>query len=811
MPDPDAITPEATPPADPLRAPYFALRDPVVYPHCLTPLTVNGEANLAALKLAMGQDRLLVAFPEVPDEKEYANLPFKLSISGFSLDGKSRSVVGILMRVIKQLDFPDGSVRIVVRGVRRVACERLFRAGSGELLASYRDVIESDSENLENENIARQKSLTLAFQELASMLPNLPDELQLAVLNAPSPGRLSDLLADSLNFNYAEKLLLLALPRVRDRLEVLAVLINREIEVMRLGMKIQNDVHEAMSSSQREYYLREQLRAVKEALGEDTRNPDIAELEKRIAAAQLPERVLETVKKELSRLELIPPSAPEYHISYTYINWLLDVPWLTCSRDSLDCNAAEKILDADHYGLEDVKARILEFLAVLQLRRHDAERRAPILCLIGPPGVGKTSLGQSIAKAMGRKFIRFSLGGIRDEAEIRGHRRTYIGAMPGRIIQNLKRAGVCNPVFMLDEIDKLAHDMRGDPAAALLEVLDPEQNVTFNDNYLELDYDLSKVFFIATANLLDTIPEALRDRMEIIRLPGYTAMEKREIARRYLVPRELAECGLNPDKVKFHLPAIDEIIDYYTMEAGVRSLDRTIARVCRRLARRVVSGKIAPESDIKVTPALVRELLGARQFTRDLAAARLNPGCATGMAWTGAGGVILPVEVLAVPGGKGQLKLTGSLGKVMQESAEAAFTLARAHAENWGIDPQYFNTHDFHLHVPDGATPKDGPSAGITMFTALASLLKNRSVRSKLAMTGEITLQGKVTAVGGIREKVTAALRAGEKYVILPEENRKDYGELPEAVRERLEFHFVRNWREVLKIALDGEGENQEK
>lgn len=508
------------------------------------------------------------------------------------------------------------------------------------------------------------------------------------MLNAESPGRLADLISDALNLNYAEKILLLSMTDVRRRFEVLAILMNRELEVLKLGMKIQSEVHQAMSQQQREFFLREQLRTIQQELGEDSRNPDIIEIEERLESTELPPHVLEVVRKELSRLEVIPQAAPEYHIAYTYINWLLDLPWCVFTEDRLDCAEAEKVLDADHYGLEDVKQRILEFLAVLQLKPDD-ERRAPILCLVGPPGVGKTSLGQSIARAMNRNFIRVSLGGVRDEAEIRGAPPHLRRALPGRIIQNLKKAGSGNPVFMLDEIDKLASDFRGDPASALLEVLDPAQNNSFNDHYLEVDYDLSKVFFIATANLLETIPGPLQDRMEIIRLPGYTSFEKREIARRYLVGRQVKANGLKAKQVRFQLGAVDELIDHYTREAGVRELERCIGQVCRRIARRVVEGKIAPDETVSVTPALVRELLGARKFLMDEADAKLGPGCATGMAWTSCGGVILPVEVISLPG-KGGLKLTGSLGKVMQESAEAAFSLVRAHAAGWGIGPGVF-------------------------------------------------------------------------------------------------------------------------
>ncbi len=784
--------PEAT-------AVFFPMRDPVVFPFGLTPLLVDGEDKLAILRRAMASDRLLAIFPEMPDDEELGTLPVKVSLKIFTCAEKRRSMVGVLARVVKELKFPDGSVRIVVRGVKRISFSKLELA-DGVPVARFRGIPENREENENEEVIARQKSVLMLFQELAGMMPGLPDELQVAVLNAGSPARMADMIADSMSFSYPEKLLLLVLSEVRARQEFLAILLNRELEVMKLSMKIQSEVSQAMSQQQREFYLREQLRTIQEELGEDSRNPDIIELEKRISETELPDKVSEVIAKEMARLEVIPQAAPEYHISYTYITWLLDVPWLKFTEDRLDCLEAAKVLDADHYGLEDVKERILEFLAVLQLRKND-DRKAPILCLVGPPGVGKTSLGQSIARAMNRNFVRVSLGGVRDEAEIRGHRRTYVGAMPGRIVQNLKKAGTANPVFMLDEIDKLANDFRGDPASALLEVLDPAQNYAFNDHYLEVDCDLSKVFFIATANLLDTIPGPLRDRMEIIRLPGYTSFEKREIARRYLVPRQLKASGLTAKQVRFHLSGVDELIDYYTREAGVRDLERTVGQVLRKIARRIVEGKIEAGAPVSVTPKLVQELLGPRKFLLD-EAENAGPGYATGMAWTSCGGVILPIEVIAIPGGKGALKLTGSLGKVMQESAETAFSLIRAHAAEWKIEPAYFNEHDFHIHVPDGATPKDGPSAGITLTLALISLLTGRSLIPRLSMTGEITLRGRVTAVGGIREKVIAALRAGIRQVILPEENRKDTLEIPEEVRKKLEFHFVSEFHEALKIAF---------
>ena len=785
--------------------PLLALREPVVFPYSLTPALIDGEMNAEALKLAMRRDRMVAIFSELPGEEELANRDYPCEFETFECCGRRLCVNGILARVVKVLNFPDGTTRVLLRGVRRTRFTALAYSG-GVACARTEALPDGAEDQLELEGAV--KAATRMFQEYAGMQPNLPDELKVAVVNTEAPERLADLLADNLNFDYVEKLLVLTCISVLERFRLLITLLNREIEVTRVGLKIQSDVHQAMSQSQREYFLREQLRTIQQELGEECRNPDIVEIEKRLAEKKLPERVSEVVSKELARLEIIPQAAPEYHIAYTYICWLLDVPWLECSEDRLDVEQAAKVLDADHYGLEDVKERILEFLAVLQLK---PDRKAPILCLVGPPGVGKTSLGQSIARALNRKFIRVALGGVRDEAELRGHSRTYVGALPGRIIQGMKKAGVANPVFMLDEIDKLANDVRGDPASALLEVLDPEQNVAFNDHYLELDYDLSRVFFLATANLLDTIPAPLRDRMEIIRLPGYTAFEKREIARRYLVPRQIRENGLKARQIRFNLSAINEMIDHYTREAGVRELERTAAQVCRKIARRIVEGKLDGKTVISVNAALVRELLGPRTYLMDEAESRPEVGTATGMAWTSCGGTILPVEVLSVPG-KGDLKLTGSLGKVMQESAEAAFSFVRSRAKDWKIAPETFTQYNFHIHVPDGATPKDGPSAGITLGIALLSLLTGRAVRPYLAMTGEITLRGKITAVGGIREKVIAALRAGIRQVILPEENRKDTEELPEEVRQKLEFFFVSRFEAAAKLALlpaESDGEHR--
>ncbi len=768
-----------------------------IYPFCLSPLQIYGSDNIASLESAMRNDRLLAFFPEapLPEQLDEKNLDFIPDI--FGADGKLYCRVGVLARVVKTVTFPDGSKRILARGLRRI--RHLSDGVNRQVrLVQYEDIPEPESSG---ECIAMGRAVTMLFRQLADVASfPMPNELKIAVLNSKNESRLADLLADSLNFDQTEKAVLLAADDLAERLKYLLILLNRELEVVQAGAQIQNEVHEAMSRSQRDFYLREQLRIIQQELNEDSRSPDMIEIDNKLNSNDLPEHVAEVVKREAGRLELIPQNAPEYHIAYSYINWLLDMPWRVFSKDILSVKRAAKILDSDHYGLRDVKDRILEALSVMQLKKSSG--KAPILCLVGPPGVGKTSLGKSIARAMGRKFIRFSLGGMRDEAEIRGHRRTYVGAMPGRILQNIKRGGTNNPVFMLDEIDKLANDFRGDPASALLEVLDPAQNNAFNDHYLELDYDLSNVFFIATANTLESIPEPLIDRMEIVRIPGYTSLEKYEIARKYLVARQLEENGLADRNVRFRPDALKEVIDYYTREAGVRQLDRVIARICRRLARRIVGGGIADGESISVNAALVRELLGVRKFTLDEAERNPEVGVVMGMAWTSAGGVILPVEAMAIPGGKGELKLTGSLGKVMQESAAAAYTFVRANAEVLGINLARWEKSDIHIHVPDGATPKDGPSAGVTMTTALVSLMSGRKVDNKLAMTGEITLHGKVTAIGGVREKVIAALRAGMTRVILPKENAKDASELPEEVKKNLELLFAENIFEVENAAL---------
>ena len=781
-------SPDKAPPA---AAPMVILHGQAAFPYNLASIVVF-DRNQSACSAAFNHGRLVAVFPQMPEKADFkAFKEIKGTFPQFKFQNQMISRTGTLCRIIKQVNFPDGMVRVLVRGISRINMLRVSK-NDGYDEAAY-EKIEDISED-KTEIAALVKSVSSMFTD-NSFLVGMQDEFKQAVTAVASPGRMADLIADSMPLSFVEKFYLLAELSIAKRLNYLVITMNRSIEIARISAKIQNEVHETMGKTQREFFLREQLSVIKKELGEDNRNPDIIDIEKRLAETPLPERAENVVRKELSRLEVIPQMSPEYHVAYNYVDTILSVPWVKCSEDRLDVAEAARILDEDHYGLKDVKERILEFLSVLKLKK---DGKSPIICLVGPPGVGKTSLGKSIARALNREFIRIALGGVRDESEIRGHRRTYVGAMPGRIIQNLKKVGVCNPLIMLDEIDKLSKDTHGDPASALLEVLDSAQNSTFSDHYLELEYDLSKVFFIATANTVDSIPEPLLDRMELIRLPGYTAFEKKEIARQYLVPREIEANGLN-DIAKITVPAIHELIDYYTREAGVRQLDRVIARCCRKIARKTVEGEYGENPKISIKKNDIAPLLGCRKYTIAEAERKTDIGSATGMAWTSVGGVILMVEILKVPG-KGALKLTGSLGKVMQESAEAAFTYIKSRAADWGIEQEVFEKNDFHLHVPDGATPKDGPSAGITMASAIYSLLTKQHVRPYLSMTGEINLRGRITAIGGVKEKVIAALRSGIKDVIMPEENRKDLEDIPEELQKELTFHFVKTFDEALPI-----------
>jgi len=776
-----------------MTVPAIALSGMLVYPFALTPLVIDGEESIELVQKVADGDRLLALFPEYPaDPVDTAGL--NLRIRTFTLEGKKVLSTGVLGRIVKMLRFPDNTVRVLVRGLCRIK-ESSFNPETR--LATFRQLKEQDGNEIEIQAMVR--NAIKQFQEIISYSPNYPEDLKIAILNMNNNTRITDLIADALNISYAEKLAILTLPKLQERLQLLTILLNREVEVLKLGSEIQTQVHNAMSKSQREFFLREQLRTIKEELGEETRNPDLAELHRRFDELDAPEQVMQTLEKELSRIESIPPTAPDYTVSFNYIDWILSLPWNNMTEDTIDIRRAAEILDRDHYGLKDVKERILEFLSVLQLKK---DKKAPILCFSGPPGVGKTSLGKSIADAMGRKFVRMSLGGIKDEAEIRGHRKTYIGALPGRILQGLKKAGSSNPVFMLDEIDKIGNDFRGDPASALLEVLDPQQNFSFHDNYLELDYNLENVMFIATANLLDTIPAPLLDRMDVITLPGYTPLEKQKIAEQYLIPRQIVENGLEEKKIRMTSDATRDVISLYTREAGVRNLERTIAAVMRKTARKVVENKFDPKKDAVITPANVKKALGAPRYLNDEIPAKPEVGTAVGMAWTSVGGTILQIEALLIPGGKGELKLTGSLGNVMKESALAAFSYIRSKAPEYGIADTVFTKNDFLIHVPDGATPKDGPSAGVTLSTALISLLTNTPVKNRVSMTGEITLRGAITAIGGVKEKSIGALCAGVTDVILPEENRKDAEEIPEEVKRKIKFHFVTTAEDAWKVAI---------
>jgi len=634
------------------------------------------------------------------------------------------------------------------------------------------------------------------FHRVLELSPYLPSELGAMVMTIEEPGTLADTVTSSLNLNKDEKQTVLETFDIRERLEKVNLFLTRQIEVLELGSKIQSQVKDGLDKAQREFILREQLKAIQKELGEkDERALEIEELRTKIKERELPPSAAKEAERELDRLAKMHPAAAEYTVSRTYLDWLLDLPWNVSTEDNLDIEAAQKVLDEDHYNLDKVKTRILEYLAVRKLK---ADMKGPILCFVGPPGTGKTSLGKSIARALERKFYRMSLGGIRDEAEIRGHRRTYVGALPGRIIQGIRKTSSNNPVFMLDEVDKIGIDFRGDPASALLEVLDPEQNFTFSDHYLGVEFDLSKVMFITTANILDTIPPALRDRMEVLDLPGYTWEEKLKIAKEFLVPRQLKEHGLTNANLIFQDDAIKKIIGEYTREAGLRNLEREIATVCRRVAKEVAKGVTEL---VSVTPEMIHKFLGPFKFFSELAERTSEPGVATGLAWTQAGGDIIFVEATKMPGKK-TLSLTGHLGDVMKESAEAALSYVRSKSKELGITDDFYEKNDIHIHVPAGAIPKDGPSAGITMFTALVSVLTDRPVRNDVAMTGEITLSGLTLPVGGIKEKVLAAHRVGIKSIILPKRNEKDLEEIPKGIREMMDFHFVERMDEVIDIAL---------
>ncbi|MFP6663073.1 MAG: endopeptidase La [Deltaproteobacteria bacterium] len=764
----------------PETLPILALRGIVIFPSAIVPLPISRKPSLELVEQALAGNRLLGLVAQKITEEE---TPTAESVH-------RRGTVG---RLLKMLKYPDQSVRILVQGLHRIEVEEF------EQIAPYmRGRIRTleDIYDSKEELKAMQAHLVNQFAKFVSMIPYLPDELQLVVMNIKDPGKVTDLISSNLNISVDEKQDLLNTVEVRARMDRLSKILGREIELLELGSKIQSQVQGEMAQNQKEFYLRQQLRAIQKELGEgDPRGADVDELRQKLDDAKLPEEARKAADNELDRLRIIPPESAEHSVVRTYLEWLANLPWNHSTADNLDLHHARAILDEDHFGLDKVKDRILEYLAVRKLRD---DPKSPILCFVGPPGVGKTSLGRSIARAMDRKFVRLSLGGVRDEAEIRGHRRTYVGSLPGRIIQSMRRAGARNPLFVLDEIDKIGADFRGDPASALLEVLDPEQNSSFSDHYLDIPFDLSRAIFITTANQLEPIPPALRDRMEVIELSGYTEEQKLEIAKQHLVSRQIEENGLSGVDITFDDDAIRKTIRDYTREGGLRNLEREIGRVCRKVARIVTEGGEGP---FPITSAKVRELLGPEVFFSEVADRIARTGVVTGLAYTAAGGDILFIESTQMPGKKG-LTLTGSLGDVMKESAQTALSLVRSRAKELGIDPQFFESSDIHIHVPAGATPKDGPSAGVTMATSLASLLSNRPVRPDVAMTGELTLRGAVLPIGGVKEKVLAAARAGIKHIVLPKRNEKDLEDVPDNIRQEIEFTFAEEIGDVLAVAL---------
>jgi len=706
--------------------------------------------------------------------------------------------LGTLSIVLKVFDMPDNSKSAIIQGMERVKILS-FIQNEPYFKAAVRRIEDKEIEGLDVEALA--SNIRSVFKNLIKIAPYLTEEHSGVLSNIHKPGKLGDRVISLVTIPTNEKQEILEELDIKKRLEKATVLLNREIQRIQLGEKIQSEVQDEISKTQREYYLREQLKAIRKELGEDEGPAELRELEEKIDAANMSEEADKVARKELDRLTKIPPQSPEYTVSRTYLDWLVELPWNASSKDRVDTKEAKKILDEDHYGLDDVKERILEYLAVRKLKAEkvkDGRVKGPILCFVGPPGVGKTSLGRSIARAMGREFVRISLGGVRDEAEIRGHRRTYIGALPGRILQNLKKAGTNNPVFMLDEVDKIGADFRGDPSSALLEVLDPEQNFSFSDHYLEVPFDLSNVMFIATANLRDPIIPALRDRMEILDFTGYIEQEKINIAKKYLIPKQLEENALIDDECTFQTSAIKQLISSYTREAGVRNLEREIANVLRKVAREQAEGK---KGFVKITKSSVSKYLGAPRFFSEMAERMNKPGVVIGLAWTSVGGDILFIEATKMPG-KGDLTLTGQLGDVMKESARAALSYVRANADQLNVDPEFAEKTDIHIHVPAGAIPKDGPSAGTAIFTAILSLLTDRPVKEMIAMTGEITLRGAILPIGGVREKVTAAHRSGLGEVILPHFNKKDLEDVPKKVLKDMRFHFVKEISEVVDFAF---------
>jgi ATP-dependent Lon protease len=766
----------------PSTLPVLPLKETVVFPQSMTPLAIGQERSIKLVDEVVSGDRMLALVTVRNEEAE-------------SPGWDDLYEVGTAAIVHKLIRIPDGTLRILVQGIRRIRLDRRLQ-DDPYLVGEFSELLELVEESKELEALTR--NVQGLFARIIAAVPYLPEELQIAAANVDDPSALSHLVASTMRLKTGEKQELLETADVEQRLRRISAILSRELEVIELGSKIQSQVQSEMEKGQREYFLRQQLKAIQDELGEgDEQQAEVNELRSRLTELELPEDVRKVAERELSRLEKLPPAAAEYGVIRTYLDWILTVPWTQTTPDNLDLDQARRILDEDHFDLEKVKDRIIEHLAVSKLK---GDVSGPILCFVGPPGVGKTSLGQSIARTLDRKFVRISVGGVRDEAEIRGHRRTYIGAMPGTIIRALRDAESKNPVFLIDEIDKMGSDWRGDPSSAMLEVLDPEQNSTFRDHYLDLPFDLSKVLFICTANQLETIPGPLLDRMDVIQLSGYTEEEKLQIAKRYLVPKQLEANGLKPEQVELGDDGLRLIIREYTREAGLRNLERRIGDLFRKAATRVAKGE---SEQAAIDEEAVRDALGPRRFSGETRRRTSDPGVATGLAVTAVGGDVLFIEATAYPG-RGRLQVTGQLGEVMQESAQAALSWVRSHAEEVGVDPKWFQENDVHIHVPAGAVPKDGPSAGLAMATAIVSLATGRTVSEKVGMTGEITLTGQALPIGGVREKVLAAQRAGLERVILPRENEGDLIELPEETRQELEFVLVDSVREVLEAALDG-------
>jgi ATP-dependent Lon protease len=772
------IIPEENP--IPEIIPLMPIREAVYFPHAIFPIFVGRDKSVRALEEARCQDRyiLLVAQKENVDDPQPEDL-FE---------------IGTVAEIMQVLNLPDNTVRVMLEGNARV---RILEYLQSEPFYRVRIQLLTEEEEKSVEAEALMRSVVAQFQQVVELGKNVPPESLIQVMNIDEPGRLADTVVPFLPLKVEAKQEILETLGARERLEKLSVILKKETEILEIQKNIRNKVEKEMGETQREFILREQLKAIQQELGErDERGSEIEEYRGKIAEAKMPQEAEERALKELDRLEKMPFQAPEGVVVRTYLDWLVTVPWSLKSEERVDIEEAQKVLDEDHYGLTKVKERILEFLAV---RKLAGKMKGPILCFVGPPGVGKTSIGKSIARALSRKFVRISLGGVRDEAEIRGHRRTYIGALPGRIIQGIRTAATNNPVFMLDEIDKLGMDFRGDPSAALLEALDPEQNNAFSDHYLEVAFDLSDVMFITTANMLDPIPPALKDRMEVITFPGYIEEEKLNIARGFLVPKQRREHGLKDEQLILEEGALRRLIREYTRESGVRNLEREIATICRKVAKEVASGH---EEPTEVVEESVKEFLGPRRYHFGVAEEKDEVGAATGLVYTEVGGDIVSVEATLLSAREGRLTLTGQLGDVMKESAQAGLSYVRSRAKMLGFDDKFYETTEIHIHVPAGAQPKDGPSAGITMATALVSALTQRPVRKDVAMTGEITLRGKVLPVGGVKEKTLAAHRAGLRTVIMPRENERDLEEIPGHVREEMTFHFVVHCDEVLKLAL---------